>query len=175
MIPSTINRNNPPANTPVASVVVRQNFNNAANDIEALWNYVGGLITGVSSFNGRTGDVTLNNSDVVSALGYNPSIRNGNLYWISPSNITISLVPYAQYSFTASRLNNLVLSAGSLTMSFAINGIPITGLTNLAVTTVAQNPSSSAPNLLGVSDELTMTISNCAGPSNLKFSMLATM
>lgn len=37
MTTSTINPNNPPANTPLASSVVRANFLAAYNDINALW------------------------------------------------------------------------------------------------------------------------------------------
>lgn len=172
---SNINRNNPPANTPVASVVVRQNFQSAADDIDALWAYIFGLVTGVSSFNGRTGDVSLQSSDVVSALGFNPAQKAGNLNWINPTNTTvpISLVPYAEYAFSVNRINNLVLSSGSLTLSFFINAVPITGLTNIAVTTLAQNITATGANSAGMGDELTMVITNSIGPLNLKFSMLA--
>lgn len=173
---STINRLQPPANSPVASNVVRANFNRAADDIDALWAYVTGLVTGVSSFNGRTGDVVLTQTDVTNALGYNPSQHMGNLHWINPTltPTPISLVPYAEYGFTINRLNNLSVSAGSLTVSFFINGTPITGLTNLVVTTSPQNPAATAANLVSTGDEITMNISAVSGPQNLKFSMLAT-
>lgn len=174
-IHSTINRLTPPANSPVASNVVRANFNAAANDIEALWAYTQGLVTGVSSFNGRTGDVVLTNADVVSALGINPHLKAGNLDWVSPINSTISLVPYAQYAFTVNRLNNLVVSTGTLVLSFFLNGVPITGLSNITVTTSPQSPTATAANLANVGDEMTMVISSVSGASNLKFSMLTTV
>lgn len=173
MTTSTINPSNPPANTPLASSVVRANFLAAYTDITALWAALGGLVTGVSSFNARTGAVTLNNTDVVNALGFNPHTKMGNLHWITPINSTISLVPYAEYSFTVSGLNNLVLSAGSLTLSFLINGVAITGLNNIAVTTITQSPSASALNLVNVGNEVTMVVTNCISAANLKFSMAA--
>jgi len=174
---STININNPPANAPVASTVVRSNFRSAASDIDAIWAYVYGLISGVSSFNGRTGDITLLSSDVTNALGYNPGIKSGNLQWIVPANTgtPISLIPYAQYAFTISRLNKLCVSSGSLTMTLLVDSVPITGLDNLSVTTSPLNPSATAGNSVAVGQELTMIITNSVTPSNLKFSMLSNM
>lgn len=172
---STINRNNPPANTPVASVVVRSNFNAAADDIDALWSYVSGLITGVSSFNGRAGDVVLEDSDVVSALGFDPAKKMGNFFWGSPVTTVISLIPYSEYAFTINRLNNLKTSLGSLDLDLFINGTPVGGLSPLNVTTAPQNPSATSSNVVGVGDELLVAISNCSGPLNLKWSMLGIM
>lgn len=174
---STIIRTDPPPNTPVASAVVRANFGRAANDIDALWTAIGGLVTGVSSFNGRTGTVILLDSDVTNALGFDPALKMGTVQWITPVNTAtpISLIAYAQYAFTVNRLNNLSTSAGTTTLSMLINGTPITGLNGLAVSAVAQNPAATAANLVSVGDELTFTLAATAGAANLKFSMLGTI
>lgn len=177
MTTSTIDPSQPPANTPVASGVVRQQFGHAINDINALWAALEAIIpiVGVSSFNGRGGAVSLLDSDVNSALGFDPSLKMGNFHWISPVNtgaVPISIIPYSEYAFTIVRLNNLAVSAGSTTLTIAINGTPVTGLSGLAVTTSPQNPVASALNSIAVGDEVTVALSGTVGANNLKFSML---
>lgn len=143
---STINPNNPPANTPVASSVMRANFLAAYSDINALWQAI---------------------------FNVAPPIRMGNFFWGTPSNMTISLIPYAEYSFTIVGLNRLVTTSGTITLSMLINGTPVSGLNALAVTNVAQNPLATANNSLGPGDELTITLASNAAASNLKFTMKA--
>lgn len=177
MTVTTINRSNPVENTPVAAAVVRNNFVRAANDIDALWSALAAIapLVGVNSFNGRQGTVVLLKADVTSALGYDPGVKMGNFQWINPTDTSsdpIVLIPYAEYAFTISRLNALATSAGSAGLTISINGVPVTGLNALAVTTIAQNPIATALNTVSVGDRVTLALSGTLGAKNLIFSML---
>lgn len=103
-------------------------------------------------------------------------IRGGTVHIVTPEDVTIVLVSYAEYAFTINALNNLKVSAGSLTLSILLNGVAITGLSNISVTTTAQNISATAGNAVTVGDRITMVIDDVAGgTSNLEFTMKATI
>lgn len=174
MTASTINRNIPPANTPVSSSGVRSNFDAAANDIDALWAAIEAIapLVGVSSFNGRTGEVTLESSDITDALGYDPSYRMGNFFWANPVNSVLPIVVYSQYAFDIVRLNSLSVDSGTLTLTVAINGVAVTGMSAISVTTSPTNITASGLNSVSVSDQVTLTVASAVGASNLKFTML---
>src|SRR5579872_5754779 len=120
MTTSTVNPNVPAANTPVASSVVRNNFAAAYNDINALWAAIGG-VTGVSSFNGRTGAVTLTSGDVSTALGFDPSQRMGSVFIATPVTTPVGtpiiLCASARYGYTISGMYGLKTSSGTIVLS----------------------------------------------------------
>lgn len=173
---SSIDPSLPPANTPVASGVVRQQFNRAISDINAIWNYIYNIIppggTLVSSFNGRVGDVVLTKADVTTALGADTTKKMGNFQWLSPADITLILIPYAEYAFTVVRLDALAVAVGSTNLTLSVNGVPITGLNAVPVTTIAQAPVATAGNAVPVGGQLSLTLSGTVGANNLIFSML---
>lgn len=106
----------------------------------------------------------------------NPSghISQGNFSMNTPADGTFILVSSARYSFTINQLFNLVVSAGTPTISIKINGTSVTGLNTLGVTTTPQNPTATALNTVNVGDRVTIVVTGSAGASNLEFTMKLT-
>lgn len=87
-----------PVATPTTLGVVKVGANLAITEDGALSATGGGGGSGVSSFNSRTGAVSLTSDDVVSALGYTPGTGGG-------SPVTSSRQTYADFSITGSGPN----------------------------------------------------------------------
>jgi head-tail adaptor len=102
-------------------------------------------------------------------------IRQGTFYSGAPANGTIVIISYAEYEFTINRLNNLKTESGSITLSVLKNGVAITGLSNLAVTSTPQNPEATAGNAVSVGDRITFVFSNNASAAGLEFTMKSTV
>jgi hypothetical protein len=73
--------------------------------------------TGVSSFNTRTGAVTLSSGDVTGALGYTPYQTGGALGTPSSGNLTNCTFPTLNQNTTGSAATAANLSGGTLTTS----------------------------------------------------------
>ncbi len=95
----------------------------------------------------------------------------GNVFIKTPANETIYLIPYAVYGFTINGLFNLSVASGSLTLTVKINGVNVTGLSSLSVTSTPQNPTASAANTVSVGDEVSIVVSAISSPADLKFTM----
>lgn len=91
-----------------------------------------------------------------------------------PANGTYPLVPSAEYASTINRLRGLKVSAGTLTLTVSIDGTPVTGLTNIAVTATAQTVTATALNAVAVGDRVTLTLSAVTGAADLEFNFVGT-
>ena len=100
-------------------------------------------------------------------------ILQGTVFMSAATNVTVVLLSYAQYAFTVTGLNNLVVSGGGIILDIQVNGVSVTGLTGLAVTTTAQNPTASINNAVNVGDRVTMVLSGGTIASGLEFTMKA--
>jgi hypothetical protein len=84
---------------------------------DGAWHSVGSITSGVSSFNTRTGAVTLSSSDVTSALTYTPyngaTNPNGYLSSITSSQITTALT-YTPYNGSTNPNGYITNSTSSL-------------------------------------------------------------
>lgn len=100
--------------------------------------------------------------------------RQGNVSIATPQNtgaLPIVLQSYAEYNMTIVGINNLRTASGSITVGIYINGIAVTGLSNLSATTTAQNPTATGGNAVSVGDRITMELSNNATAAGLEFTM----
>lgn len=84
---------------------------------------------------------------------------------------TITLVASARYPVTIQGLYNLVCEAGTIDVTVAINGVPVTGLDSVAVTGVRQDPVATAANAVSVNDVVTVVLAGPSLASNLQFTM----
>ena len=81
---------------------------------------------------------------------------------ITPEDSTITLKQNAARGFT---INSLVaqLADGSCTVAIKINGVDVTGLSAVAVTTTESTTNATAANTVTAGDVITMAITNTAG------------
>ena len=86
-----------------------------------------------------------------------------NLVLPAPVNGEFPLVPSSRFSTTLKGLYGLKVSSGSLTLTVRINGVDVTGLANLNVTTAPQTATATAANVLPIGGRLTLVISGVAG------------
>lgn len=94
-----------------------------------------------------------------------------NVYILSPSNLTIPLIAASSYATTISAIAGLKVASGSLTLTVSINGVAVTGLSNLSVTSTAQNPIATALNAVAINARLTIVISNMTNAVGLEFTL----
>lgn len=100
--------------------------------------------------------------------------RQGTLFLGGIVDNTPSPVPiisYAEYALTISGINNLKTSAGSIVLTIAINGIPVTGLSAITVNSTPQNISATALNAVAVGDRVTFSLSSGSSAADLEFAM----
>lgn len=92
----------------------------------------------------------------------------------TPADGTEILRDYA-VGMTISRLRNLRTSVGALTLTIQINGVNVTGLTNIAVTTTPQTPTATAANVVAAGARITQIITATAGgAANLVYTLQGT-
>jgi len=87
----------------------------------------------------------------------------------APGDGEVALVSYATFPFTVKQVFNLKTSSGTVTASFQIDGVNITSLSGLAVTSSQQSPSASGANSVGIGDRLTLLLASGSTPVNLEF------
>lgn len=88
----------------------------------------------------------------------------GNINAKSPVNDTLSLLQNSPIGFTINSLKGVKLTSGTLTLGFQINGVAVTGLTNLSITTTAQSFTATAAQTVAQGDLVEMVISASTGP-----------
>jgi hypothetical protein len=98
----------------------------------------------------------------------------GSAYIASPSNKTIPLFT-ATRPFTINQIRGLDLGAGTLTMAIQINGVNVTGLSSLNVTTTAQSPTATGNNTGVAGDRVTAVITSATSATDLEFTMGVTL
>lgn len=98
----------------------------------------------------------------------------GAVFVASPTAKTITLFT-APYATTINLLRGLRTTAGTCTISIQKNGVNVTGLASIAVTTTPQNPTASALNTLVAGDIVTLVIASPSSAANLSFTMGVTL
>ena len=92
----------------------------------------------------------------------------------TPTVATIYLFT-ATTQTTINELRGLKTTSGTCTISIQINGVNVTGLTNLIVTSTPQNPIASGANIASVGQDVTLVISAVSSPDKLQFTLGATI
>lgn len=96
------------------------------------------------------------------------SVRSISIYIATPANQTINLDSYAQYPYTISEWDNIQTSSGTLTAALQINGVNVTGISAVTVTSNAQNALASAASSVTIGSNLSLVISAASSPFNLQ-------
>ena len=84
-----------------------------------------------------------------------------------PVDGTFTQMSYAIYGFNFNQIHNLAVASGSLTFSIKINGVSVTGLSNLAVTTTPQSPTATSNYTVVRGDVVTFVFADCVNPEDL--------
>jgi hypothetical protein len=92
---------------------------------DGAWHSVSSITSGVSSFNTRTGAVTLSSSDVTSALGYTPYNSSNPSGYVTASYIN----SYAAHQFNADS-GTAYVSSGNINIYVSITGFQSSGSGN---------------------------------------------
>lgn len=129
-----------------------------------------------------TVDVTNDNVTVVSAAEQGPEGIPGTTFNKTTKQVvvkqvvaeTIPLDSSAFFDYIVNGLRALQLAAGTCELTIRKNGVAITGLSALAVSTTPANPNATAGNSIAAGDSLDMVVANPAGASNLQFTLAAT-
>ncbi len=98
-------------------------------------------------------------------------ILAGTVFIASPNNGNIVLLSYAQYTFTIVELDNLVVSSGTISATISINGVPVTGIDTLPVTSTPQTATATAANIVNIGDRLTLSLTNNSSSVEFEFTM----
>lgn len=85
----------------------------------------------------------------------------------------IVLLSSAAYPFTVDGLKGLKVSSGTVTLDIKINGVAVTGLDSLAVTSTPQDVLATALNEVAEGDRVTLELSDASSPTDLEFTMEA--
>jgi hypothetical protein len=89
----------------------------------------------------------------------------GSVIFPYPFNTTQRLI-VTPYALLFDEVLGVVCTTGTLTLSFLINGVGITGLTSISVNQTPQDISSTALNTMAVGDVLTFTIASASSDSS---------
>lgn len=102
-------------------------------------------------------------------------IKQYNCFITAPIALTIPLISYAEYGFTINGVNNLKTDSGTITASIQINGVDVTGLAGLSVSSTPQSPNATAANVVVTGDRLTLVLASPSSPANFEFTLKATI
>jgi hypothetical protein len=80
-------------------------------------------------------------------------------------------MPSSTRDYTINRLKNLKTTSGTITASIQINGVDVTGLSGLSVTSTPQSPTASGANLISVDDRVTLVLSSNSSAVGFEFTM----
>lgn len=191
IVPQTIESNNEAADTTCFPLFITasgtqqlQPKNNTAltfNSSTGAFNATsfGGAGTGLTgtaaSLTAGTVTTNANLTGAVTSVGNATSqILGGTFFYVAPTNITIPLISSARYAFTINGLNNLLTSSGTITAAIQINGVNVTGLSALSVSSIPQSPSASAANSVAIGDRVTLVLSANSSSANMEFTMKGT-
>lgn len=93
---------------------------------------------------------------------------NGHIENPTAKSYTITL--YAEFAFTIDRIR-IVTSGGTCTALVAIDGVTVTGLGAIAVTSTPQHVTASALNAVAIGQKITLTLSSITNAADLQFSL----
>lgn len=112
--------------------------------------------------------VTISQSQVT-GLGSALGAFNKTFYLSAGSNVTFPLFSSSRAAFTIEGLQNLKTSAGTITAAVQINGVNVTGLSGLAVTSSPANPNASGAKTVAIGDRVTLVLTANAAAADLEF------
>jgi hypothetical protein len=101
------------------------------------------------------------------------AIEQITLHNVLPANGTITLILSSYIAMTVNEIT-VVTSGGTLTLEFQINGVDITGLSAVAVTSSPQVVTASGANVITAGQKLTMIISSVTSAADLQLVMKLT-
>ena len=88
----------------------------------------------------------------------------------TPSNRTYTIELSAPFAYTITALY-LQTAAGTATVTIQVNGVSVTGLTNLSASTSIDGGAATGANTVTLSNKITMVLTNVSGASELIFSL----
>ncbi len=91
----------------------------------------------------------------------------------TPTDSTYTLIQSIPYGETINDIR-IALTSGTCTVAIQINGVDVTGLNAIAVSSTPQTVSASALNTMVPTDQLTLVISGSSSPVNLSFTIKST-
>lgn len=89
-------------------------------------------------------------------------------------NNTFPLDSSAGFAYTINSLNGLKTTSGTITLTVNINGVAVTGLSAIAVTTSPQNINATALNNVAVGNRVTYVTTSNATAASLEATLIAT-
>lgn len=110
----------------------------------------------------------LDGAAATSSIDYNKGQITGEL--TAPSNRTYTIELSAPYPYTITALY-VQTSAGTATVTIQINGVSVTGLTNISASTSLDGGAATGANTVTLSNKVTMVLTNVAGASELAFAL----
>lgn len=99
----------------------------------------------------------------------------GNFYYNVPTVSEKPLISYSVYAFEINELYGLKTASGTCTISIIIDGVAITGLDEIEVTTTSQDVTATALNSVSVASRVTISITEVSSASGLEFSAKGTL
>lgn len=102
------------------------------------------------------------------------AIQSKPVFVASPADGNITLEAKARWAGTIDGIYGLATSSGTLTLAIQINGVNVTSLSGLSVTSTPQDVAATGANTFAIGDRITAVISSSSSPANLEFSLQAT-
>jgi phosphotransferase system IIB component len=142
--------------------------------VKGTWYTVAGG-SGSGTPGGTTGQIQYNNSGVFGGLTIGTGLENnagtlqvvdstiviGQIDQGSPVNSQIIVLDsYAAYNYTITGLQGAITTSGSISVTIYINGVAVTGLNAVSVTTSQTNFTATANNVVAPGNEVTLEFSS---------------
>ena len=102
-----------------------------------------------------------------------PALSNntfGSVYIASPTNATIIKIP-AGVGYTINSIKGVAVDSGTCTLAIKINGVAVTGLGAIAVSSTPQNVTATAANIVADGDLLTYEFSSVSSAEGFRGSL----
>lgn len=98
----------------------------------------------------------------------------GSFFATSPTVKNIPLFTATRLT-TINELRGIKTASGTATLSIQINGVNVTGLSNLSITSSSQNFTATGGNIVSVGTRVTVNITAVSSAADLEFTMGATL
>lgn len=119
-------------------------------------------------FNSTTQQIANLGSSVTSNT-FNQQISVG-----TGANMTIALDSYASFNYTINGVTGVKTASGTITAAIQINGVNVTGLNNISISSVVQNVTASALNTVLVGDRVTIVFTANSTALSIELAMQLT-
>ena len=156
-----------PQSTNNASFFPSGSYLYPAIEVNQVYNIVSDL--GLDVVNARLADAESDIGSLETAVS-NLSNTFGSVYIASPTDTTIIKIPAAR-GYTINSLKGVAVDSGTCTLAIKINGVAVTGLGSIAVTTTPQNINATAANIVADGDLLTYEFSSVSSAAGFRGSL----